>query len=175
MRNFTEEKQARKIKSFQSCLIKLPNRGLIRLPSGVLVLRLDPKTSMKEPENVVSILLVPQLGPFFGTFVEVARELPSSLVSHLEGQFFDHVRFNLAQLMVEDLTDEALTTVVKRFPEPIRIRHVIGICELCGWVLLSLGLGLFSLSLMVRIMYFWRNRLSQPSRSSISGCWHRRQ
>ena len=145
MQNFTEGKQARKIKGCQSCLTRPPCRGRIQLPSGGLVLRPDPKTCMEGPENVVSIMPTPQLGQIFGALADVARDLPSSLVSDLQGEILDHVRLNLAQLVDEDMTDEALTTVVEPFLEQIRYRHAIGIRRLCRRVLLPFGLGLLSL------------------------------
>ena len=175
MQNFTEGKQARKIKGCQSCLIKPPCRGRIQLPSAGLLLRPHPETCMEGPENVVSILPAPQLGTIFGALADVARDLPSSLVSDLQGEIHDHVRLNLAQLVDEDLTDEALTTVVEPFLEQIRIRHAIGIRWLCRRVLLPLGLGLLSLSLSAGLVYLGRQKLAQAVGACISGCWHRRQ
>ena len=130
---------------------------------------------MEGPENVVSILPAPQLGPIFGALADVARDLPSSLVSDLQGEILDHVRLNLAQLMDEDLTDEALTTVVEPFLEQIRIRHAIGIRWVCRQVLLPLGLALLSLSLSAGLVYLGRQKLAEAVAACISGCWHRRQ
>ena len=175
MQNFTEGEQARKIKGCQSCLIKPPCRGRIQLPSGGLVLRPDPETCIEGPENVVSILPAPQLGPIFGALADVTRDLPSSLISDLQGEILDHVRLNLAQLVDEDLTDEALTTVVEPFLEQIRIRHAIGIRWLFRQVLLPLGLALLSLSLSAGLVYLGRQKLAQAVGACISGCWHRRQ
>ena len=173
--NFTKGKQAREIKGCQSCLIKPPCRGRIQLPSGGLVLRPDPETCMEGPENFVSILPAPQLGPIFGALADVARDLTSSLDSYLKGEILDHVRLNLAQLVDEYLKDEALTTVVEPFLEQIRIRHGIGMRWLCRRVLLPLGLGLLSLSLSAGLVYLGRQKLAQAVGACISGCWHRRQ
>ena len=175
MQNITEGKQARKIKGCQSCLIKPPCRGRIQLPSGGLVLRPDPETSLEGQENVVSILPAPHLGPTFGALAEVDREILSSLVSDLQGEILDYVRLNLAQLVDEDLTDEALITVLEPSLEEIRIRHAIGIRCLCQRVLLPLGLGLLSLSMSAGVVYLGRQKLAQAVRACISGCRHRRQ
>ena len=130
---------------------------------------------MEGPENLVSILPAPQLGPSFGALTEVARELPSSLVSDLQGEILDHVSLNLAQLVEEDLTEEALTTVVEPILEQIRIRHAIGIRWLYRRFLLPLGLGLLSLSLSAGVVCLGREELAQAVGACISGCRHRKK